>query len=66
MIAQSLSACEPDLRTVLIGHVVLCGGGSLFAGLSDRLSAELTRNFGHVSTIIQSGLLLTHTIEHTD
>lgn len=31
-----------------MGNVVLTGGGSLFAGLSERLSNELARNFAHV------------------
>lgn len=48
LITQSLSACDPDLRQVLMGNVVLTGGGSLFAGLSERLSNELARNFAHV------------------
>ncbi|TDL29315.1 actin-related protein Arp4p [Rickenella mellea] len=48
LIAQSLSACEPDLRTVLLGNIVLTGGGSLFAGLGERLSNELMRNFAHM------------------
>ncbi|KLO15641.1 actin-related protein Arp4p [Schizopora paradoxa] len=48
LIAQSLSACEPDLRTVLLANVVLCGGSSLFSGLADRLNNELSRSFAHV------------------
>ena len=48
---QSLAACDADLRTVLLGNVVLTGGGSLFAGLGERLSNELGRNFTHVSEI---------------
>ncbi|KAH8113415.1 actin-related protein Arp4p [Phellopilus nigrolimitatus] len=48
LIAQSLSACDPDLRTVLLANIVLSGGGSLFAGLADRLHNELARNFPHM------------------
>jgi len=48
LIAKSLTACEPDLRTILLANVVLCGGGSLLAGLSDRLNNELARNFAHM------------------
>lgn len=48
LIAQSLSATETELRTVLLSNIVLSGGGSLFAGLSDRLHHELARNFPHV------------------
>jgi len=36
------------MRQVLMGNVVLSGGGSLFAGLNERLSNELSRNFPHV------------------
>ncbi len=41
-------ACDPDMRQVLMGNVVLSGGGSLFAGLGERLNNELVRNFPHV------------------
>ncbi|KAF9468962.1 actin-like protein Arp4p [Collybia nuda] len=47
LISDSLRACDPELRQVLMGNVVLTGGGSLFPGLSDRLSAELLRTFPH-------------------
>lgn len=33
-----------------MGNVVLTGGGSLFAGFSERLNNELSRNFTHVSS----------------
>ena len=33
-----------------MGNVVLTGGSSLFAGLSERLANELARNFAHVRT----------------
>jgi Actin len=36
------------MRQVLMGNVVLAGGGSLFAGLGERLNIELVRNFPHV------------------
>jgi len=48
LISESLRACDPDLRQVLMGNVVLTGGGSLFAGFGERLSNELGRNFPHV------------------
>ncbi|GBE79268.1 Actin-related protein [Sparassis crispa] len=48
LISASLSACDVDLRQVLMGNVVLTGGGSLFSGFADRLHNELTRNFPHV------------------
>lgn len=48
LLSESLRACDPDLRQVLMGNVVLTGGGSLFAGFADRLDNELSRNFSHV------------------
>lgn len=36
------------MRQVLMGNVVLAGGGSLLAGLGERLNNELVRNFPHV------------------
>ncbi|KAH9007086.1 actin-like protein Arp4p [Lactarius hatsudake] len=48
LISQALTACDPDMRQVLMGNVVLAGGGSLLAGFGERLSNELVRNFPHV------------------
>jgi len=48
LISESLRACDPELRQVLVGNVVLTGGGSLFAGFGDRLQNELARTFPHV------------------
>ncbi|KAJ3478165.1 hypothetical protein NLI96_g9944 [Meripilus lineatus] len=48
LISSSLGACDPDLRQVLMGNVVLTGGGSLFSGFAERLNNELSRNFAHV------------------
>jgi len=48
LISQALGACDPDMRQVLMGNVVLAGGGSLFTGLVERLNIELVRNFPHV------------------
>lgn len=48
LISDSLRACDPELRQVLMGNVVLTGGGSLFAGFSERLASELSRTFPHV------------------
>ncbi|KAI0829481.1 actin-like protein Arp4p [Trametes gibbosa] len=45
LIMNSIQSCDPDLRGVLMGNVVLTGGGSFFAGFADRLAAELTRQF---------------------
>lgn len=49
LISQALTACDPDLRQVLLGNIVLTGGGSLLSGLPDRLQNELSRNVTHVS-----------------
>ncbi|CCM02833.1 uncharacterized protein FIBRA_04945 [Fibroporia radiculosa] len=48
LITTSLGACDPEIRQVLMGNVVLTGGGSLFSGLGERLQNELSRNFPHV------------------
>ncbi|KAK7470870.1 Actin-related protein 4 [Stygiomarasmius scandens] len=47
LISDSLRACEPELRQVLMGNVVLTGGGSLFTGFADRLANEMMRTFPH-------------------
>ncbi|KAE9399051.1 Actin/actin-like protein [Gymnopus androsaceus JB14] len=47
LILDSLRACDPELRQVLISNVVLTGGASMFSGLSDRLATELGRQFPH-------------------
>jgi hypothetical protein len=54
LLSESLRACDPDLRQVLMGNVVLTGGGSLFPGFANRLETELSRNFPHVSIIFES------------
>lgn len=51
LITEALRACDPDLRQVLMGNVVLTGGGSMFTGFAERLSAELSRTFPHVREI---------------
>ena len=48
LIGESLRSCDPELRQVLMGNIVLTGGGTLLAGFGDRLSNELSRNFTHV------------------
>ncbi|KAL9712470.1 Actin- protein 4 [Leucoagaricus gongylophorus] len=48
LITDSLRACDPELRQVLMGNVILTGGGSQFSGFADRLNNELTRSFPHV------------------
>lgn len=48
LVSSALSACDPDMRQILLSNVVLTGGGSLLAGFADRLSAELQRQLAHV------------------
>ncbi|KAF7301444.1 hypothetical protein MIND_00709700 [Mycena indigotica] len=48
LISDSLRACDPELRQVLAGNVVLTGGGSLFSGFGERLYTELHRSFPHL------------------
>ena len=40
-VAEVIGKCDVDLRKELYGGVVLTGGGSLFAGLKERLEKEL-------------------------
>ncbi|KAH6915145.1 brg1-associated factor b [Coprinopsis sp. MPI-PUGE-AT-0042] len=47
LVTEALRACDPELRQVLVSNIVLTGGGSLFSGLADRLSVEMTRSFPH-------------------
>lgn len=49
---NAIHSCDPDLRGVLMGNVVLTGGGSFFAGFADRLHTELTRQFQIVRTAV--------------
>ena len=48
LISSALSACDPDMRQVLLNNIVLTGGGSMLSGFADRLNAELQRNVSHV------------------
>jgi len=41
MIAESIRMCDTDTRRELWGSVVVCGGGSLLPGLTERLHAKL-------------------------
>lgn len=45
LITQSLAACDAEIRQLLMANVVLCGGGSLFAGFAERLNNELSRHY---------------------
>eukprot|EP00746_Dinoflagellata_sp_MGD_P017726 gnl/MRDRNA2_/MRDRNA2_140896_c0_seq1.p1 gnl/MRDRNA2_/MRDRNA2_140896_c0~~gnl/MRDRNA2_/MRDRNA2_140896_c0_seq1.p1 ORF type:complete len:435 (+),score=81.77 gnl/MRDRNA2_/MRDRNA2_140896_c0_seq1:83-1387(+) len=39
----SISLCESDMQRDLYSKIFLCGGGSMFAGLEDRLQDEIGR-----------------------
>ena len=41
IILDTINACDVDARKDLFGGVVIAGGGSLFAGLRERLESEL-------------------------
>eukprot|EP00727_Mastigamoeba_balamuthi_P000974 m51a1_g10874 putative actin (356) ;mRNA; f:8841-10027 len=41
MVYSSVARCDIDLRAALYNNVVLSGGNSMFAGLSERLKAEV-------------------------
>ena len=42
LIFSSIVKCKVDIRRTLFRNIVLCGGSSLFNGLADRLTKELT------------------------
>lgn len=48
LVTEALRACDPELRQVLVSNIVLTGGGSLFSGLADRLSVEMSRAYPHL------------------
>jgi actin-related protein len=41
LVIDALASCEVDCRRVLSENLILCGGGSMFRGFPERLSAEL-------------------------
>ena len=43
LLSKSLNSIDVDMRGVLLTNIVLTGAGSLFAGLNERLQAELQR-----------------------
>jgi len=45
LLNSALMSVEADLRIQLLSNVVVNGGGSLLAGLVDRLHNELVRHF---------------------
>tara|TARA_B110001452_G_scaffold266311_1_gene272856 strand:+ start:828 stop:1658 length:831 start_codon:yes stop_codon:yes gene_type:complete len=43
MVAEAIRLCDTDTRRELWGSVVVCGGGSLLPGLTERLHARLNQ-----------------------
>jgi actin, other eukaryote len=39
---NSIMKCDIDIRKDLYGNVVLSGGSTMFPGISDRMSKEIT------------------------
>eukprot|EP01089_Gocevia_fonbrunei_P005168 TRINITY_DN1535_c1_g1_i1.p1 TRINITY_DN1535_c1_g1~~TRINITY_DN1535_c1_g1_i1.p1 ORF type:complete len:373 (-),score=77.63 TRINITY_DN1535_c1_g1_i1:18-1136(-) len=39
---NSVMKCDVDIRKHLFGHVLLCGGSTMFSGIADRMHKELT------------------------
>jgi actin-related protein len=50
MVAKSLAACDVDMRSTLVGNIIVTGGGSLLTGLADRINLEFARfaSYGRV------------------
>jgi actin-like protein 6A len=42
MLYDAVQLCDADLRREMLGNIILCGGGSLLHGLTERLHAELS------------------------
>lgn len=42
MLYDAVQLCDADLRRDMLSNIILCGGGSLTSGLTERLHAELT------------------------
>jgi len=42
LIMNSIFACDVDMRSTLLGNILLCGGTSMFPGFADRLQKEVT------------------------
>ncbi|TNV78000.1 hypothetical protein FGO68_gene7504 [Halteria grandinella] len=41
LVVDALASCEVDCRKVLSQNLIVCGGGSMFRGFSERLASEL-------------------------
>lgn len=56
LVAKSLVLCDVDMRSTLVGNIIICGGGSLLSGLPERINTEFSKlsNFGRVRIHIGS------------
>lgn len=43
MLYDAVQLCDADLRRDMLTNIILCGGGSLTPGMTERLHTELTR-----------------------
>ncbi|KAL7680949.1 putative Actin family [Plasmopara halstedii] len=43
MLHDAVQLCDADLRRDMLSNIILCGGGSLTPGITERLNAEITR-----------------------
>ncbi|KAJ8514158.1 hypothetical protein ON010_g18727 [Phytophthora cinnamomi] len=43
MLYDAVQLCDADLRRDMLTNIILCGGGSLTPGITERLHTELTR-----------------------
>ena len=50
LVAKSLGMCDVDMRSVLVGNIIVTGGTSLLSGLPERVNTEFSKlsNFGRV------------------
>ena len=51
IVINAVEACDPQLKKELLGNVILCGGGSMVPGLSERLQNELTKHYKSDPTV---------------
>merc|ERR1719235_390310 len=42
MVAESIKKCDEDIQKYLLASVVLSGGSTMFTGIAERMTKELT------------------------
>lgn len=49
MAAKAVGMCDVDMRGALVGNIIVCGGGALLSGISERINTEFAKlsNFVH-------------------